>query len=129
MNEQPELLGGAPTDRCTLIGQEAAEQAFLRAWHSGRLAHAWLLSGPKGVGKASLAFHIARFVLAGGHSQPALFGAPDSLAIAPDHPVSRRIASGGHADWSNAVGPMTNNRGDAARSPSTKCATSAPSSP
>ncbi|HTH16073.1 MAG TPA: DNA polymerase III subunit delta' [Magnetospirillum sp.] len=94
MTEAPE-----PRDNYHLIGHETAERAFLDAWNSGRLAHAWLLSGPKGIGKATLAYRIARFVLAGGGDGGGLFGGPpDSLAIAPDHPVSRRISAGGHAD-------------------------------
>ena len=92
-----------PRDNSDLIGQGAAENSFLQAWESGRLAHAWLLTGPKGIGKATLAFRIARFVLSGGGEQQGggLFGdaAPASLQMSPDHPVFRRIASGGHADF------------------------------
>jgi DNA polymerase-3 subunit delta' len=85
-----------------LLGQEAAERAFLQAWRSGRLAHAWLLTGPRGIGKATLAFRIARFALAGGVQAPAgLFGEPEpaSLQMPTDHSVFRRVASGGHADF------------------------------
>jgi len=82
-----------------LIGHQDAERTFLDAWNSGRLAHAWLLCGPKGIGKATLAYRIARFVLAGGGEGGGLFGgAPESLEIGTDHPVFRRVASGGHAD-------------------------------
>lgn len=73
-----------------LIGQEAAEHAFLSAWRSGRLAHGWLLAGPRGIGKETLAFRIARYVLAG--------GAGETLALDPLHPSFRRIAAGGHSD-------------------------------
>ena len=91
----------APTPRTTadLCGHEGAERAFLDAWMSGRLAHAWLICGPRGIGKATLAYRIARFVLSGGGSGGGLFGdAPQSLAIEPDHPVFHRVISGGHAD-------------------------------
>lgn len=94
-----------PRHALSLIGHEAAEKAFLDAWNAGRLAHAWLIYGPRGIGKATLAYRIARFVLSGGGGTGAggvnLFGEakqPSSLEIAPDHPVIRRIASGGHAD-------------------------------
>ena len=83
-----------------LLGHETAERTFLDAWNSGRLAHAWLICGPRGIGKATLAYRIARFVLAGGGEGGGLFGgAPETLAIGEDHPVFRRIASGGHADF------------------------------
>lgn len=93
-----------PRDNPDLVGQDAAEKSFLQAWDSGRLAHAWLLTGPRGIGKATLAFRIARFVLAGGgeSSGGGLFGdaAPAAdLRMAPDHSVFRRISSGGHADF------------------------------
>jgi len=79
-----------------LVGHAAAERTLLRAWTSGRLPHAWLIAGPRGIGKATLAFRFARFVLAGGGG--GLFGAPDDLFVEPADPVARRVASGGHAD-------------------------------
>lgn len=99
---QPDQIEGAPHPRDTLalIGQGHAEAGFLEAFNTGRLHHGWLITGPRGVGKATLAWSIARFLLAtpphddGG----GLFGdappAPTSLSISPDHPVSRRIAAG-----------------------------------
>jgi len=72
-----------------LLGQVAAEATLLDALRGGRLHHGWLLLGPEGVGKATLAYHFARRLLAG----PA-----DTLFVAPDDPVFRRVASGGHAD-------------------------------
>lgn len=62
-----------------------------------RLHHAWLLTGPRGVGKATLAWRIARFLLATPDPDPNdMFGAPvpSSLDVSPDHPVARRIAAG-----------------------------------
>jgi len=98
----------APRRQSEFIGQAAAEAEFLAAYNAGRLPHAWLIAGPRGVGKATLAFRIARFVLAQGaqpkEEGPSLFGdplpaaKPTSLDIAPDHPVFRRIAAGGHSD-------------------------------
>lgn len=88
-----------PRDNAELIGHQEPERLFLDAWNSGRLAHAWLLVGPKGIGKASLAYRMARFVLAGGGEGGGLFGGPpDSLDIHTGHPVFRRVSSGGHAD-------------------------------
>ena len=92
-----------PRNALDLIGHEAAEAAFLDAWNSKRMAHAWLICGPRGIGKATLAYRIARFVLSGGGGAGGvnLFGEPElptSLEIDPRHPVIRRISSGGHAD-------------------------------
>jgi DNA polymerase-3 subunit delta' len=93
----------APRANPGLQGHARAEATLLGAWNSGRMPHAWLICGPRGIGKATLAFRFARFVLA----QPAapsgagLFGAPpppQTLAIGSDHPAFRRVASGGHAD-------------------------------
>ena len=51
-----------------LFGHAEAEQALLEAYRSGRLPHAWLIGGPAGIGKATLAYRMARFVLA--HPDP-----------------------------------------------------------
>ncbi len=95
----PTRVPGAPHPRETarLIGQDAAEAAFLDAFTTGRLHHAWLITGPRGVGKATLAWRIARFLLATPDPDPDdMFGAPvpTTLDINPDHPVSRRISAG-----------------------------------
>ncbi len=85
-----------------LAGHQAAERLFLDAYASGRLHHAWLLTGPQGIGKATLAYRIARFLLKHGPAEGmgGLFGPaiPDRLDVAADDPVFRRIAAGGHAD-------------------------------
>ncbi len=87
-----------PRDTATLVGQTEAESAFLEAFNSGRLHHGWLISGPRGIGKATLAWRIARFLLAtplpdsGGMFDDAA-PAPETLDIAPDHPVARRLAA------------------------------------
>ncbi|MGP6090087.1 DNA polymerase III subunit delta' [Antarctobacter jejuensis] len=96
---EPDRLDGAPHPRDTrhLYGQHEAEQAFLTAYNSGRMHHGWLLTGPRGTGKATLAWEIARFLLATPPAQDdGLFGAPpppESLHIDPEHPVARRVAA------------------------------------
>ncbi|KUJ76742.1 DNA polymerase III subunit delta' [Ruegeria marisrubri] len=96
----PDQVPGAPHPRETLrlFGQDAAEQAFLTAYNSDRLHHGWLLTGPRGVGKATLAWRIARFLLAAPPAEEdGLFGAPPppaSLDVDPENPVSRRILAG-----------------------------------
>lgn len=88
-----------PRENALLLGHAAAEAALLQAYNSSRLAHAWLFSGPRGVGKATLAFRFARFLFAEGGAGGGLFAAPPtSLAVDLDHPVFHRVASGGLAD-------------------------------
>ena len=93
---EPDRIDGAPHPRETprLFGQGAAERAFLQAVDDGRLHHGWLITGPRGIGKATLAWRIARFLRAGGAEGGGLFGPPESLDVAPDHPVSRLVAAG-----------------------------------
>ena len=102
-----------PRQTAVLLGHEAAEAVLLEAWNSGRMHHAWLVAGPRGIGKATLAFRAARFVLARGDDGNLFDGtAPpcDGLAIPRDHPVSRQVASGGHPDLltvERSVNPQT----------------------
>lgn len=95
---EPDRLEGAPHPRETpvLRGQSAAEAEFLRAWRSGRLHHAWMLTGPKGVGKATLAWRLARFLLATPAEDGGMFAPPppDTLDIPADHPIARRLQQG-----------------------------------
>ncbi|MCC7273079.1 MAG: DNA polymerase III subunit delta' [Alphaproteobacteria bacterium] len=77
-----------------LFGQEAAERVLLTAWRSGRMPHAWLLTGPRGAGKATLAHRFARFVLSGGPVSPG----GEGLAVDPSSPGVRRVLSGSHPD-------------------------------
>lgn len=85
-----------------LVGHQAAERELERLYRSRRLPHAILLAGPRGIGKATLAFRFARFLLAqGSRNNDAALGiladSPDEggLATDPDNGVFRRVASGG----------------------------------
>ncbi|MBZ8119737.1 DNA polymerase III subunit delta' [Roseovarius sp. LXJ103] len=96
---EPDRLEGAPHPRDTprLIGQDAHEAAFLEAYGAERLHHAWLITGPRGVGKATLAWRITRFLLATPMDETGgMFDAPvhTSLGVDPEHPVARRVAAG-----------------------------------
>ncbi len=86
---EPDRVDGAPHPRETvaLYGQGVAEAAFLAATGGGRAPHAWLLTGPRGVGKATLAWRMARRLIAGAA------GAGGDLDMAPDHPVFRQLAA------------------------------------
>lgn len=75
----------------SVVGHEAAQAALTEAWRSGRMPHAWLLTGPEGIGKATLALSFARQVLLGGKGQA--FDAP------PDRASARMFAAGAHPDF------------------------------
>jgi DNA polymerase-3 subunit delta' len=90
-----------PRENPALLGHAEAERRLRRLVEAGRLPHAILLSGPRGIGKATLAFRLARFLLAGPGDLPAeMFGetGEGGLAIDAESGVFRRVASGGHAD-------------------------------
>ncbi len=118
----------APRANPELIGHAEAEAVLRSAADEGRLPHAWLLAGPRGVGKATLAYRFARHLLAqpgagtGEPQEPGLFGAAElpaagtvagedegegaGLYLPPDDPVFRRVAAGGHPDlFTLAIGP------------------------
>ena len=101
---EADRVEGAPHPRETqmLYGQTKAEQEFLTAFNAGHLHHAWLITGPQGIGKATLAWRMARFLL----TQPVkadegggLFGeeltppTPENLDVDEFHPVAARITA------------------------------------
>lgn len=107
----------APRENPHLFGHAQAVAQFLSEAERGQLHHAYLITGPKGIGKATLAYSLARNILSRGALQakqeeapslslfgdaPALFETPtphpEPLAIAPDSPLFRRIAGGTHTD-------------------------------
>ena len=85
-----------PRETTTLLGHDAAEREFLAVYRSGRIPHAWLIAGEPGIGKATTAYRIARFVLA--HPDPSRISTATSLALDPDHPTARRVAVNAHPD-------------------------------
>ncbi len=97
---EPEAIEGAPSPReqTHLFGHQAAEHELLEAYRSGRLHHGWILGGPRGIGKATLAMRFARFVLA--HPDPAspAVQAVTGLGVAADAPAARLMGAGAHPD-------------------------------
>lgn len=94
---EPDRIEGAPHPRETphLIGHEAAQAEFLSAFTAGRLHHGWLITGPRGLGKATLAWKLARFLLATPDDDGGMFAPPPptTLDIPDSHPVARRLAA------------------------------------
>jgi DNA polymerase-3 subunit delta' len=87
-------LAGAPhpRERFDLVGHADTEAELLSAWKVDRLPHAILLGGPQGIGKATLAYRLTRFVLSGVRKDA------KDLSVAEDHPISRQVASLSHPD-------------------------------
>ena len=83
----------SPRENSLFLGHQEVIQEMIHSWESKRLHHAWLFTGPRGIGKATLAFRFSRFLLADS-SEKSL----DSFFLSPEHPVFRRVASGGHSD-------------------------------
>ena len=79
-----------------IVGQDKAVAAFTRAWATRRLHHAWLLAGPKGVGKATFARAAATRVLAEAAGPPVDL---PNLETQPEHPIARLLAAGSHPDF------------------------------
>src|SRR6516162_6956148 len=94
-----ERTAGVPAPRANpdLLGHESAERELRRLDRLGRLPHAILLCGPRGIGKATLAFRFARFLLMKSSDvSPEISGGTDSgLATDAASSVFRRVASGG----------------------------------
>ena len=85
----------SPRNNSFLLGQTQAEEVFLTAWKNQTMHHAWILSGPKGIGKATLAYRIARFLLWADESKK---NAYNSLNVPEDSPVFKQVATGSHLD-------------------------------
>jgi DNA polymerase-3 subunit delta' len=96
---EPDRIDGVkhPNETSTVFGHDPIKAKFLKAFNRGRLHHAWMLTGPKGIGKATLAYNIAQFLLTQEPSADQPFGqeVPKSkLEIPKGNPVSSRIRAG-----------------------------------
>jgi DNA polymerase III subunit delta' len=104
--ETPEsdVFAGAPHPRHAgaFVGHQTAEAEMLSAYRDGRLAHAWLIGGPSGVGKATLAWRFARFLLANPDPSASAVRAARDLTVDPKTPAARHLAALAHPDFSLA---------------------------
>ncbi len=85
----------APHQNNYLIGHENAEKVFLNAWKKGALHHAWLISGAEGIGKATLCYKIARFLLSADPLQKDKY---QTINVSENDPAFRLIARQAHPD-------------------------------
>jgi DNA polymerase-3 subunit delta' len=93
---EPEIAARHPRETTALFGHREAEAALLNAYRSGRIPHAWLIGGAAGVGKATLAYRMARFVLAHRNPLGSDVQRAETLHVDPSDPVARHIAAGAH---------------------------------
>ena len=84
-----------PRHNSYLLGQDKAEQLFLKAWKSENLHHAWILFGRKGIGKSTLAYRIARFLLWADATNKEQYA---SLNVPENSPIFKQVADGSHPD-------------------------------
>lgn len=85
-----------PRRAATLLGHATAELRLLQSHQSGKLHHAWLMSGPRGIGKAALAYRFAKFLLNAPTSEKAR--THNSLYVAPETPSARQVMASAHPD-------------------------------
>ena len=81
-----------PREQTRLFGHAHAEAAFAGALAAGRLHHAWLIGGPPGIGKATLAYRVARRLVA----DPRTLPSPDTLDVPEDHAAARQVTALSH---------------------------------
>jgi DNA polymerase-3 subunit delta' len=93
---EPQFAVVHPRETTTLSGHREAERALLNAYRSGRIPHAWLIGGARGIGKATLAYRMARFVLAHRDGLAADVQSAETLWVDPSDPVARKVATGAH---------------------------------
>ncbi|WOJ89405.1 DNA polymerase III subunit delta' [Methylocapsa polymorpha] len=87
-----------PREIYALFGHAEAEGELLQSYRSGRLPQAFIIGGPPGVGKATLAWRLARFLLANPEPASAFVQAASDLFVAEDDPIARQVASLAHPD-------------------------------
>ena len=107
-----------PRENGEVLGHDIIEQSLLSLYNNDKLPHALIFAGPMGVGKTTMAFRVARFLLKHGSAdsnQDSLFGdapaPPTNMHVPADDPVSHKVASGGHPDLRTIERPMDERKG------------------
>lgn len=89
-----------PRDTFEFFGHAAAEAELLQAYRAGRLPQAWIIGGPQGIGKATLAWRMARFLAAHPDFAAPVVQAAASLDVDPDSSAARKISALSFGDLS-----------------------------
>ncbi len=84
-----------PKNNSYLLGHTEAEEMFLQAWKNNSLHNSWLISGIEGIGKATLAYKFARFLLSADNAKKESY---TSLDISPSSPVFKQVVGNSHPD-------------------------------
>src|SRR5450755_3122834 len=93
---EPQMAVVHPRETTALAGHREAETALLSAYRSGRIPHAWLIGGAQGIGKATLAYRMARFVLTHRDPHAVAVQRAETLRVDPNDSVARHVASGAY---------------------------------
>ncbi|MDB5740449.1 MAG: polymerase subunit delta, partial [Alphaproteobacteria bacterium] len=106
-NDSDRVEGFAhPRENLDLLGQDIALGRAARALRAGRPPSAWLITGAPGTGKATLAYRIARYLLAHGATD----AGPEDLAVPLDDPAARQVTAQSHPGLlvlKRAINPRT----------------------
>ena len=91
---ETDRIAGQPHPRETLalVGQDEALARASRAIRGGRPPQAWLVAGPPGIGKATFAYRVARYLLVYGASDKG----PEDLSVPPKDPAVTLVRAGSH---------------------------------
>lgn len=95
-----------------IAGQDRAVEQFASAWATRKLHHAWLLAGPRGVGKATFAHSAARRVLA--DAAGPISGLP-GVETSDEHPIVKLVEAGSHPDMRRLERLVNEKTGNLAR--------------
>src|SRR6185437_14497039 len=93
---EPQISVTHPRETSELFGHREAEMALLNAYRSGRIPHAWLIGGAQGIGKATLAYRMARFVLRHRDPLSSAVQRAETMSVDPSDHVARQVAAGAH---------------------------------
>ena len=92
---ESEAVNILPKNNSYLLGQEKAEQILLEGWRNNSLHNSWLISGIEGIGKATLAYRFAKFLLAADAGKKEQY---TSLEISENNPVFKLVVNNAHPD-------------------------------